>query len=101
MESVEGYEHPQPVARKYAHRWVAPMALNGYQLVHCSMTLPELEQAKHDDRLLVLSSLRSHIPIPKRMAEELSKYGVTPEMTLHEALEHLGETVDPQFLPEN
>ena len=101
MKAVAGYEHPQPVARKYAHHWTAPMALDGYQLAHCSMTLSQLEEAKHDDRLLVLPSLRSRAPIPTRMAEELSKYGVSPEMTLHETLEHLGETVDPQFLPES
>jgi len=94
-------EHDLPVAREYATgQWLAPLHFGTHALVRCETNAHHLEASKQDHRVIVLGSIHSQEPIPAEVVEGLKRWGVTPDMTVHQMLATLSLT-EPQFEPEN
>src|SRR5690242_1346590 len=94
LENTEHEAHDDchlPVAREYSVGAWEAHHYGTHALVRIKATLHQIEAAKQDHRVTVLPSIYSREPIPAPMAAALQGMGVTPEMSLAECLEKLGE----------
>lgn len=101
LENVDGVM--MPLVRTMVHQWLCPdNALhNAYTLTYCMMDKNQFNALKQDARFIVLPSLHDNSnSVHKDISTGLQKHGVTPNMTSHQLLAHLGNTKHPDFEPE-